>query len=89
MPTVRVVTDSAADIGAHLVRQLQISVVPLTVYFGRDAYLQTELSLDTFWKRVAAGEQAGTSQPSPGLYEQAFKRLDGLGHDVLCVTITG
>jgi len=89
MPTVRVVTDSAADVGAHLVRQLQISVVPLTVYFGRDAYLQTELSLDTFWKRVAAGEQAGTSQPSPGLYEQAFKRLVGLGHDVLCVTITG
>lgn len=89
MPTVRVVTDSAADIEDQLVRQLQISVVPLTVYFGREAYLQTELSLDTFWERIMAGEQAGTSQPSLGLYEQAFEELVGLGHHVLCVTITG
>jgi len=72
-----------------LVRQLQISVVPLTIYFGRDAYLQTELALDTFWERLGAGERAGTSQPSLGLFEEAFERLVGLGHHVLCVTITG
>jgi DegV family protein with EDD domain len=89
MPTVRVVTDSAADIEAQLARQLQISVVPLTVHFGHEAYLHTELSLDTFWERVAAGDAAGTSQPSLGLFEEAFERLLGLGHNVLCVTITG
>jgi DegV family protein with EDD domain len=89
MTTVRVVTDSGADIDAQLADRLRIAVVPLTVHFGSEAYLHTEISLDAFWEKVAAGERAGTSQPSLGLFEQAFERLLEFGHDVLCVTITG
>jgi DegV family protein with EDD domain len=89
MMTVRVVTDSGADIDAQLADRLRITVVPLTVHFGSEAYLHTEISIDTFWEKVAAGQQAGTSQPSLGHFEQAFERLIELGHQVLCVTITG
>lgn len=89
MAAVRVVTDSGADIDAPLADRLQITVVPLTVHFGGEAYLHTEISIETFWEKVTAGQRAGTSQPSPGLFEQAFDRLIGQGHDVLCITITG
>lgn len=89
MTTVRVVTDSGADIDAQLADQLRITVVPLTVHFGSEAYLHTEISIDAFWEKVAAGQKAGTSQPSLGLFEQAYERLIELGHQVLCITITG
>jgi DegV family protein with EDD domain len=89
MTTVRVVTDSGADIDAALADRLRITLVPLTVHFGSEAYLHTEISIDAFWQKVEAGAQAGTSQPSLGLFEQAFERLIKLGHQVLCVTITG
>ncbi len=89
MTTVRVLTDSGADIDAQLADRLQITVVPLTVHFGSEAYLHTEISIDAFWEKMASGHRAGTSQPSLGLFEQAFERLIALGHHVLCITITG
>lgn len=89
MGDVRVVTDSGADIDASLAKELDISVVPMTVHFGRDVYLHTELSDDAFWEKVAAGGEPGTSQPPVGLFEQVYERLIAAGHEVLCVTITG
>jgi len=89
MAPVRVVTDSAADIDAETARELDISVVPMTVMFGSQAYLHTELSNDEFWQKTAAGPHPGTSQPSIGLFEQAFAGLVHAGHDVLCLTVTG
>jgi DegV family protein with EDD domain len=89
MTSVRVVTDSGADIEAPLAERLEIAVVPLTVHFGSEAYLHTEISMEAFWGKMAAGQPAGTSQPSLGLFEQAYERLVELGHQVLCITITG
>ena len=50
MSPVRIVTDSAADIDAETADELGISVVPMTVTFGSEAYLHTELSNDEFWE---------------------------------------
>ena len=36
--TVKVVTDSTADLPQEVVDELEITVVPLTVLFGQDAY---------------------------------------------------
>ena len=89
MSSVRIVTDSAADIDAETARELGISVVPMTVTFGSEVYLHTELSNDEFWSKTAEGLHPGTSQPSIGLFEQAYARLVQAGHDVLCLTVTG
>ncbi len=89
MSDVRIVTDSAADIDVSMAEELGISVVPMTVRFGREVYLHTELSNDAFWEKVEAGGKPGTSQPAVGLFEQVYERLVGAGHEVLCVTVTG
>jgi DegV family protein with EDD domain len=89
MTTVRIVTDSAADLDAETVERFQISVVPMTVHFGQKVYAHSELSNDDFWRKAADGPHPGTSQPSVGLFEEAFSRLVDAGHEVLCVTITG
>jgi fatty acid-binding protein DegV len=37
--TVRIVTDSTADIPQAQAQELAITIVPLTVFFGEEAYL--------------------------------------------------
>ena len=90
MSQVRVVTDSGADLSSSVVEEMGITVVPLTVRFGTEAFVDGELSAEAFWQRVEAGpHHPGTSQPSMGAFEMAFSPLVELGHQALCVTITG
>jgi DegV family protein with EDD domain len=86
---VRIVTDSAADLDAETVERLRISVVPMTVHFGREVYAHSELSNDDFWRKAESGPHPSTSQPAIGLFEEVFSSLIDAGHEVLCVTITG
>lgn len=75
--TVRVVTDSAADIPAELARSKDITVVPLTVRFGSESYLSgVELGPDEFWQKLrTSSESPATAAPSAGDFQQAFERL--------------
>lgn len=89
MASVRIVTDSAADLDAETAERLSISIVPMTVHFGQEVYLHSQLSNDEFWRKVERGPHPGTSQPAVGLFEEAFSRLVEAGQQVLCVTLTG
>jgi len=75
--TVRVVTDSAADIPADLARSKGITVVPLTVRFGSESYLSgVELGPDEFWEKLrTSSESPATAAPSAGDFQQAYERL--------------
>ncbi len=75
--TVRVVTDSAADIPADLARTKNITVVPLTVRFGSESYLSgVELGADEFWEKLRTStEPPATAAPSAGDFQQAYERL--------------
>lgn len=88
MPKVRVVTDSSWDMPEEVRAQYDITVVPLAVIFGEEEFLETELTREQFWEK-AAQVHPQTSQPSPGDFEAAFRRLVEAGHDVLCLTVTG
>jgi DegV family protein with EDD domain len=89
---VRVVTDSSCDLPHDVLRELGVSVVPLVVRIGKEEFLETDLSIDEFWERVAAARAQGifpqTSQPSPGAFESVFATLVGGGNEVVCATIT-
>jgi DegV family protein with EDD domain len=75
--TVRVVTDSAADIPAGLARTKDITVVPLSVRFGSESYLSgVELGTDEFWAKLTTStDSPATAAPSGGDFEQAYERL--------------
>ena len=64
---VRIVTDSTADIPKEQANALGITVVPLTVFFGDEAYLDgVELDSVGFYRKLAASKELPrTSQPSP------------------------
>ncbi len=74
---VRIVTDSTADIPPEQAQALGITVVPLTVFFGDEAYLDgVELDNAGFYRKLQTSKVSPrTSQPPPGLFQDAFTRL--------------
>ena len=82
---VRIVTDSTADLPAEVASSLGITVVPLTVFFGDEAYLDgVELGNAEFYVKMAASRDLPrTSQPSPAAFQQAFQRLIDEGADTI------
>jgi DegV family protein with EDD domain len=74
---VRIVTDSTADLPAEVASELGITVVPLTVFFGEEAYLDgVELDNAGFYQKLAASKDLPrTSQPSPAAFQEAYQRL--------------
>lgn len=75
--TVRIVTDSTADLPPEQVRELGITVVPLTVFFGDNAYLDgVELDQAGFYSKLQTSKTLPrTSQPSPAAFQEAYLRL--------------
>lgn len=86
---VRVVTDSCSDLPRALVDRYGMAVVPLTVRFGDEEFLDgRDLTPDEFWERCAGSPiLPETSAASPGMFEEVFR--SSAGYDgVVCVTIS-
>jgi DegV family protein with EDD domain len=91
MARIRVVTDSAGDLSAELAKEHDISVVPLSIRFGAEEFVDgSTLSTDEFWARCAASKLLPeTSAPSPGAFQQAFLAAADEGYDgVLCLNLS-
>ncbi len=80
---VRILTDSTADIPPALAESHGVTVVPLTVFFGEEAYLDgIDMDTSTFFRRLATSKVLPrTSQPSPGSFQKEFIRLIQEGAD--------
>jgi DegV family protein with EDD domain len=87
---VRVVTDSTADIPQDLVKELGISVVPLTVQFGDKSFLDgVEITPDQFFQWLIESPQLPTtSQPSPGAFLDVYRGLLEAEHQVVSIHIS-
>ena len=80
---VRIVTDSTSDIPLEKARALGITIVPLTVFFGEQAYLDgIELDNAAFYSKLRTSKQSPrTSQPPPAAFQEAYTRLINEGAD--------
>src|SRR5712692_6982707 len=83
--TVRIVTDSTADIPQEQARAADITIVPLTVFFGDEAYLDgVELDNASFYSKLQSSKELPrTSQPSPAAFQEAFIHLINEGADAI------
>ena len=68
--TTAIVTDSLSDITSDIAERLGIVVVPLTVLFGHEAYLdRVTISTDEFYERLVRGPVwPTTTQPTPAAF---------------------
>jgi DegV family protein with EDD domain len=88
---VRVVTDSGCDLPDDLVERLGIEIVPLTIRFGNEELIdRKELTTGEFWRRLETSPVLPeTAAPSPGAFEQAFRRLvDEGATGIACINIS-
>jgi DegV family protein with EDD domain len=88
---VRVVTDSACDLPQELADVLGIEIVPLTIRFGTEEFVdRVELSNEDFWKRLRASDALPeTAAPSAGAFEARFRDLIARGATgILCVNLS-
>ncbi|HZU76403.1 MAG TPA: DegV family protein [Dehalococcoidia bacterium] len=79
----RIVTDSTADLDADEAASLGIAVVPLTVFFGDEAFLdRVEIAPEAFYQRLVSSKVfPRTSQPSPARFEETYRKLAEEGAD--------
>ncbi len=75
--TVRIVTDSTADLSPSVIDEYDISVVPLKVLFGMEEYADgVDLTADSFLEKLSSNNIfPKTSQPASEEFKQQYERL--------------
>jgi fatty acid kinase fatty acid binding subunit len=92
VPRIHIVTDSSCDLTSDDLDQLEVEIVPLSIRFGTDEFIDgRDLTVADFYDRMAhADELPQTACPSPGAFEQAFNRaIDAAADAVVCLTLSG
>jgi len=80
---IKIVTDSTCDLPAEMIRQYDISVVPINIQFGTETYLDgVTIDRETFYRKIEElGVLPRTSQPSAGQFKEHYLRLAEAGAD--------
>jgi DegV family protein with EDD domain len=88
--TVKIVTDSLSDISSKLAEELGVTVVPLTVLFGHETYLdRVTITTDEFYRRLTEGSVWPTStQPTPAAFGQVYTNLAKETDEILVITLS-
>jgi DegV family protein with EDD domain len=88
---VAIVTDSTADLDLADARERGIDVVPLFVNFGDVRYKDNvELTRDEFYRKLSTEKVLPTTaQPTPAMFEDAFRPHVQAGRPIVCLTIMG
>ncbi|MFZ8997702.1 MAG: DegV family protein [Ilumatobacteraceae bacterium] len=90
--SIRIVTDSACDLSQATVDSNGISVVPLSIRFGDEEFIdRVELSTAEFWSRCARESTLPeTAAPAPGQFEATYRQLAADGATgIVVVSLSG
>ena len=85
--SIRIIIDSTTDIPERVLHQVE--VVPLTVSFGDEEYLDgIDLSRGDFYRKLEAGQiLPKTSQPSPEAFAEVFQRIHEAGAEGVFISV--
>jgi len=88
--TVKIITDSTADLSPQLARELGITVVPVYLRFGEKVYRDgIDMGHDEFYRKLAEGSvQPATSQPTPADFADAYKKLSKESDEMVSIHVT-
>ncbi len=88
--TVKIVTDSLSDITSDIAQGLGITVVPLTVFFGHESFLdRVTITTDEFYYKLTHDATwPTTTQPPPGDFLNVYNKLAEETDEILVVTLS-
>jgi DegV family protein with EDD domain len=88
--TVKVVTDSSADIPPGVAEDLGITVVPLYISVGSEVYRDgIDIEVDRIYYMLAHGHaELRTSTPSPGDFARVYNQLAAQTDEILSIQLS-
>jgi DegV family protein with EDD domain len=88
--TVKIVTDSVADLPVQIADELGITIVPLHVRFGSDVYRDgVDLTAEQFYYRLKDSQTLPvTSVPAPADFATAYDKLSEETEEILVITLS-
>ncbi len=91
MPTVKIVTDSLADIPPAVLHELDITAIPCIVRFGDREYRdRVDLSTAEFYRHLTSSTTLPkTSQPAVGVFEQVYRDLSQTTDAIVSIHVVG
>ena len=90
--SIRIITDSSCDLPESVVAAHNVRVVPLSIRFGDEEFIDREqLSTSEFWARCAQQDTLPeTAAPAPGQFETAYRELAAEGATgIVVVSLSG
>lgn len=89
MSSIGIVTDSSCDLPAAVAADHGVTIVPLTIRFGTEVFVdRLELDARAFWERLATTQSLPeTAAPGPGAFLEVF---DGTGDvdGIVCICLS-
>jgi len=89
--TIKIVTDSTADLPSALAEELGITIVPLYVRFGNETYRdRVDITEDEFYQRLMNDPvHPSTSQPTPQDFANVYRELSKQADGIVSIHISG
>ncbi len=88
--SVRIVTDSTADLPSQVAEALGITVVPVYLRFGEESYRDgIDMSHDEFYQKLMTSHtHPSTSQPPPTDFADVYRKLAKETDEIICIHVT-
>ncbi len=88
--SIKIVVDSSIDLPDEYVEKIGLEIVPLTVSFGEDHYLdRVDITPEEFHERMMREKELPkTAQPAPGRFLEIFDKFGKMGHQVICLCLS-
>lgn len=89
--TIKIVTDSAADLPPEIINELDITVVPVYLLFGKQVFSdRVDISEDALYQRLQDDPvHPTTTQPTPKDFAEVYQRLSREADNIISIHISG
>jgi len=86
---IKILSDSTSYIDLETQRELDISIIPLSVHFKDESFKETEVDYDYFYNKIeSTGCIPTSSQPSLGEMHEIFRQIVARGDEILGIFIS-
>lgn len=88
--TVKIVTDSVSDLPPDIIRELDITVIPLSVCFGNEVYRDGfDLTVREFFHKLKTSPVFPTTAvPPPAAFTDVYEKLSAQADDIVVITLS-
>ena len=87
-----IMTDSCCDLTDHMAKELELTVVPLTVHIDGQDYPNlldgSAISFEDFYSKIRAGKLATTSAANVGQFQEAMRPILAAGKDIVSINFS-